>query len=216
MVIYRRTHCTQCQPDSVAAAHSRYLLYTRHSVYCWSHHVCQLTLPLFFNFLHVFAKCRALTYLFLCRTNIVDVSSLAGNSFMAMASPGVSARIRAWLFLSLLMHFGAMIGVSCYKLQRFPFLFLNASQPPFGLWPTHLHRQITLGQAWRWCCNPCAFSWLRWFSCGVALEDLPNMTLFKIRYCKIQFNQRHFLLVTTSRKCVKRCSKNDPSSINSL
>jgi len=46
----------------------------------------------------------------LVMTNIVDVKSLNGNSFLAIASPGVSARIRAWLFLSFSLHFGAMIA----------------------------------------------------------------------------------------------------------
>jgi len=46
----------------------------------------------------------------LVMTNIVDVKSLNGNSFAAFASPGVSARVRAWLFLSFGLHFGAMIA----------------------------------------------------------------------------------------------------------
>jgi len=46
----------------------------------------------------------------LVMTNIVDVKSLNGNSFMAIASPGVAVRIRAWLFLSFALHFGSMIA----------------------------------------------------------------------------------------------------------
>jgi hypothetical protein len=46
----------------------------------------------------------------LIMTNIVDVSSLDGSSFMAFANPQVSARVRAWLFLSLALHFGALIA----------------------------------------------------------------------------------------------------------
>lgn len=46
----------------------------------------------------------------LVMTNIVDVSSLTGNGFMAFANPSVSARVRVWLFFSLSLHFGALIA----------------------------------------------------------------------------------------------------------
>jgi len=46
----------------------------------------------------------------LVMTNIVDVSSITGNSFMAFANPSVSMRVRAWLFVALFLHFGAIIA----------------------------------------------------------------------------------------------------------
>ena len=53
---------------------------------------------------------RALSLALDRRSNIVDVKSLNGSSFMAIASPEVSARIRAWLFVALSFHFGGMIA----------------------------------------------------------------------------------------------------------
>jgi len=41
---------------------------------------------------------------------MVNVNALDGNSFMALASPSVSARIRAWLFFSFFLLFGAIIA----------------------------------------------------------------------------------------------------------
>lgn len=75
------------------------------------------------------------------RTNIVNISSLDGSSFTAIANPGgigtrvalaalknrktVSARIRAWLFLSFALSFGAIIGIIRTLFDFIPFTFVQ-------------------------------------------------------------------------------------------